>query len=143
MKKVLLTAAVAFSTMFASAQDIMVVSTYDGDLEGSEQITANLGLGYQVMDGITLGVVKAGTDADGKDAYELFGRYDLGAYMENAYASIQMPTEEATDNMKLGLGYTFTVWNGLAIEPNYTMPVNEDAEGNREGAFNIGIAYRF
>lgn len=142
MKKVFLTAAVALSTLFASAQDIMVVSTYDGDLEGAEQITANLGLGYQVMDGITLGFVKA-TDAAGDDAYELFGRYDLGAYMENAYASIQMPTEEATDNMKLGLGYSFTVWNGLALEPNYTMPVNEDAEGNREGTFNIGVAYKF
>ena len=138
MKKVLLTAAVAFATLFASAQDIMVVSTYDGDLEGAEAITANMGLGYQVMDGITLGVVKSGDD------YELFGRYDLGAYMENGYASIQMPTEEATDNMVLGVGYTFTVWNGLAIEPNYTMPVNADeVTGEREGAFNIGVAYRF
>lgn len=137
MKKVFLTAAVALSTLFASAQDIMVVSTYDGDLEGAEQITANLGLGYQVMDGITIGIVKSGEE------YDLFGRYDLGAYMENAYASIQMPTEEATDNMKLGLGYSFTVWNGLALEPNYTMPVNEDAEGNREGTFNIGVAYKF
>jgi len=142
MKKVLLTAAIAFSTLFASAQDIMVVTTYDGDLEGAEQITANMGLGYQVMDGITLGVVMA-KDALGEDSYEIFGRYDLGAYMENGYASIQMPTEEATDNMVLGVGYTFTVWNGLAIEPSYTMPVNADDAGEREGAFNIGIAYRF
>tara|TARA_B110000003_G_scaffold228857_1_gene230481 strand:+ start:400 stop:828 length:429 start_codon:yes stop_codon:yes gene_type:complete len=142
MKKVLLTAAVAFATLFASAQDIMVVSTYDGDLEGAEAITANMGLGYQVMDGITVGVVKA-KDALGEDSFELFGRYDLGAYMENGYASIQMPTEEATDNIVLGVGYTFTVWNGLAIEPNYTMPVNEDAAGESEGSFNIGVAYRF
>ncbi|MBT4882327.1 MAG: hypothetical protein HON40_07240 [Flavobacteriales bacterium] len=141
MKKVLLTAAVALSTLVASAQ-FMVVTTYDGDLEGAEAITANMGLGYQVMDGITVGVVKA-KDALGEDSFELFGRYDLGAYMENGYASIQMPTEEATDNIVLGVGYTFTVWNGLAIEPNYTMPVNEDAAGEREGSFNIGVAYRF
>ena len=134
MKKVLLTAAIAFGTLFASAQDIMVVSTYDGDLEGAEAITANIGVGYQVMDGITVGVVKSGDD------FEVFGRYDLGAYLENGYASVQLPTEEATDNIVLGVGYTFTVWNGLAIEPNYTMPVNED---NGEGTFNIGVAYRF
>ena len=134
MKKVLLTAAIAFGTLFASAQDIMVVSTYDGDLEGAEAITANIGVGYQVMDGITVGIVKSGDD------FEVFGRYDLGAYLENGYASVQLPTEEATDNIVLGVGYTFTVWNGLAIEPNYTMPVNED---NGEGTFNIGVAYRF
>ena len=134
MKKVLLTAAIAFGTLFASAQDIMVVSTYDGDLEGAEAITANIGVGYQVMDGITVGVVKSGEE------FEIFGRYDLGAYMENAYVSVQLPTEEATDNIVLGLGYTLTVWNGLSVEPNYTMPVNED---NGEGTFNIGVAYRF
>ena len=142
MKKVLLTVAIAFATLFASAQDIMVVSTYDGDLEGSEVITANIGVGYQVMDGITVGLVMA-KDALGEDSYELFGRYDLGAYAENTYASIQMPTEDATDNMKIGVGYTFTVWNGLAIEPNYTMPTSEDDNGEREGSFNIGVAYRF
>ena len=134
MKKVLLTAAIAFATLFASAQDIMVVSTYDGDLEGAEAITANIGVGYQVMDGITVGVVKSGDD------FEIFGRYDLGDYMENTYASVQLPTEEATDNIVLGVGYTLTVWEGLSVEPNYTMPVNED---NGEGTFNIGVAYRF
>ena len=142
MKKVLLTVAIAFATLFASAQDIMVVSTYDGDLEGSEVITANIGVGYQVMDGITVGLVMA-KDALGEDSYELFGRYDLGAYAENTYASIQMPTEDATDNMKIGVGYTFTVWNGLAIEPNYTMPTSEDDNGDREGTFNFGVSYRF
>ena len=142
MKKVLLTVAIAFATLFASAQDIMVVSTYDGDLEGSEVITANIGVGYQVMDGITVGLVMA-KDALGEDSYELFGRYYLGAYAENTYASIQMPTEDATDNMKIGVCYTFTVWNGLAIEPNYTMPINADDAGEREGSFNIGVAYRF
>ena len=41
MKKLLLTAVVAFCTLFASAQ-IMVVTTYDGDLEGAEQITKSI-----------------------------------------------------------------------------------------------------
>ena len=39
MKKILLTAFIAFcTTIFASAQ-FMVVTTYDGDKEDSEQIT--------------------------------------------------------------------------------------------------------
>jgi len=143
MKKVLLTAAIAFGTLFASAQDFMVVTTYDGDqVENADKLTANMGVGYQVMDGITLGVVKA-LDAAGEDSYEFFGRYDLGAYMENAYATVQAPSENMTDNLKVGAGYTLTVWNSLSVEPNYTMPVNADEEGNREGSFNIGLAYRF
>ena len=134
MKNLFLTAVLAMSTLVASAQ-FMVVTTYDGDqTENIDKLTANLGFGYQVMDGITVGIVKSGDD------FEVFGRYDLGAYLENGYASVQLPTEEATDNIVLGVGYTFTVWNGLAIEPNYTMPVNED---NGEGTFNIGVAYRF
>ena len=39
MKKILLTAFIAFcTTMFASAQ-FMIVTTYDGDKEDAEQIT--------------------------------------------------------------------------------------------------------
>ena len=54
-----------------------------------------------------------------------------------------MPTEESTDNMRVGVGYSFAVWNDLYVEPNYTMPVQEDANGKREGKFNFGIAWRF
>ncbi|MBT4477868.1 MAG: hypothetical protein HOC66_00505, partial [Flavobacteriales bacterium] len=63
--------------------------------------------------------------------------------MEGAYAMIQMPTEDMSDNMKVGLGMSFAVWNSLYLEPNYTMPVSEDSNGDREGEFNIGIGYRF
>jgi hypothetical protein len=47
------------------------------------------------------------------------------------------------DNLTLGLGYSFNVWKGLAVEPNYTMGLKEDANGEREGTFNLGLAYRF
>ena len=33
MKKLILTSAIAFATLFASAQNFMVVTTYDGDQE--------------------------------------------------------------------------------------------------------------
>ena len=137
MKKLFLTAVVALSTLAASAQ-FMVVTTYDGDQEETaDKITANMGFGYTIMDGITIGVVKSGDD------YDLWGRYDLGNFMDGAYLSLQAPKEDASDNMKIGLGMSFSVWNSLYLEPNYSMPVSEDENGDREGSFNIGIGYRF
>ena len=158
MKNLFLTAVLAISTLVASAQ-FMVVTTYDGDqTENIDKLTANLGFGYQVMEGITVGVVRSlGSDAVAGDStstpavvavdavddgYELFLRYDLGNYMEGAYATLQAPTEDASDNMKIGVGFSFNAWNALYIEPNYTMPVSE-TDGEREGSFNIGIGYRF
>ena len=158
MKNLFLTAVLALSTLVASAQ-FMVVTTYDGDqTENIDKLTANLGFGYQVMEGITVGVVRSlGSDAVAGDStstpavaavdavddgYELFLRYDLGNYMEGAYATLQAPTEDASDNMKIGVGFSFNAWNSLYIEPNYTMPVSE-TDGEREGSFNIGIGYRF
>ena len=159
MKNLFLTAVLAMSTLVASAQ-FMVVTTYDGDQEETmDMLTANLGFGYQVMDGITVGIVRSlGSDAVNGDStatpaiaavdavddgYELFLRYDLGNYMEGAYATLQAPTENASDNMKIGVGFSFNVWNALYLEPNYTMPVSEDEAGDREGTFNIGMGYRF
>ena len=142
MKKLLLTAVVAFCTLFASAQ-IMVVTTYDGDLEGAEQITSNMGLGYQATDAITAGVQKSGDD------YSVFVRY---AVKENMYASFNMPTKDGSDLANIGLGYSMNVWNNIYIEPSYTMPIKEQAvmvdgvatdKMERKGSFSFGIAYRF
>ncbi|MBT6808991.1 MAG: hypothetical protein HOA52_05850 [Flavobacteriales bacterium] len=143
MKKMFLTAVVALSTLAASAQ-FMVVSTYDGDLEGAERLTANMGVGYEVMDGITIGAAKVPAATDSTDSsYDLFLRYDLGSFMEGAYAIVQAPREDASDNMKVGVGFSFNVWNALYIEPNYTMPAKADDNGDREGSFKIGLGYRF
>ena len=152
MKKLLLTAVVALSTLVASAQ-FMVVTTYDGDQEETiDQITANLGVGYMISDAFTVGLAKgadvitaaAGTAvADTADGYDLWVRYNI-AQVEGAYASLQMPTKDASDNMKIGVGFAFNVWNGLYVEPNYMMPTKKDADTDkREGSFNIGVSYRF
>ena len=145
MKNLFLTAVLAMSTLVASAQ-FMVVTTYDGDqTETVDQLTAHMGVGYEVMDGITVGAVRTPETAvdAGDEGYEMFLRYDLGNYMEGAYASLQAPTENMSDNMKIGVGFSFNVWNALYLEPNYTMPVSEDAAGEKEGSFNIGMGYRF
>jgi hypothetical protein len=141
MKKLLLTAVVAFSTLVASAQ-FMVVTTYDGDQEESmDKISANIGIGYMVNDMITVGLANGGEDAAGEGTYDIFARYNI-AQMEGAYASLTMPGDDAED-MSIGVGFAFNVWNGLYVEPNYTMPTSEDADGNREGSFNFGLSYRF
>ena len=130
-----LTTALAFVSMFASAQ-FMVITTIDQPEEDAEwemsNFTDNLGIGYQLNDKITIGAIKNGED------YDLWGRYQL----KMVYLSVQAPTEEMTDNLNVGVGYSLKVWNNLYVEPNYSMPLKEDAEGNREGAFKLGIAYR-
>jgi hypothetical protein len=135
MKKMFLTMTLAFISIFASAQ-FMVITTIDQPEENAEwemsNFTDNLGIGYQLNDKITIGAIKNGEE------YDLWGRYQL----KMVHLSVQAPIEEMTDNLNIGVGYSLKVWNNLYVEPNYSMPLKEDAEGNREGAFKLGIAYK-
>ena len=130
-----LTMALAFVSMFASAQ-FMVITTIDQPEEDAEwemsNFTDNLGIGYQLNDKITIGAIKNGED------YDLWGRYQL----KMGYLSVQAPTEEMTDNLNIGVGYSLKVWDNLYVEPNYSMPLKEETECNREGPFKLGIAYK-
>ena len=142
MKKLFLTAVVALFTLGASAQ-FMVVTTYDNDQEENmDKITTNMGIGYMVNDDFTVGLAKGAVNDEGDDTYDLWARYNL-SMMEGGYVSLQMPTEDGSDNMRIGLGFAFNVWNGLYVEPNYSMPTSEDDNGDREGSFNFGLSYRF
>ena len=131
-----LTMALAFVTMFASAQ-FMVVSNLtqpaDGEQWAMSNFTDNIGIGYQLNDKITVGTVKNGED------YDLWGRYKINFL----YISVQAPTDSMIDNLNVGVGYSLRVWNDLYVEPNYSIPLNEDVEGNREGTLKLGVAYRF
>ena len=96
MKKVFLTAVLAFATMFASAQ-IMVVTTYDGDQEESiDKLTANMGIGYSINDNIVIGGVKNGDD------YDLFARYN---FKDDLY--FVSPGQIYMYNLKPHLDYCF------------------------------------
>ena len=144
MKKLILTmAVVAFTTLFASAQ-FMVVTTYNAPEDGAEwemtSLTDNMGIGYAVNENWTVGLIKAGEDSLGDASYDLWGRYNWNA---NVYVSVQAPTEEMMDNLTVGIGYSYNVWKGLNVEPNYSMGLNEDEEGEREGSFNLGLSYKF
>ena len=144
MKKLILTmAVVAFTTLFASAQ-FMVVTTYNAPEDGAEwemtSLTDNMGIGNAVNYAWTVGLISAGEDSLGDASYDLWGRYN---WNENVYVSVQAPTEEMMDNLTLGLGYSWNVWKGLNVEPNYSMGLKEDEEGEREGSFNLGLSYKF
>tara|TARA_B100000674_G_scaffold250706_1_gene206789 strand:- start:261 stop:767 length:507 start_codon:yes stop_codon:yes gene_type:complete len=167
MKKLLLTAVVAFSTLFASAQ-IMLLTTYDGDLEGANQITGNIGIGFQASDQITAGVQRSTEmvasvklDAAGdtvfmpdgltpadtsteESSYNLFVRYTV---KDDIYAIFQMPTKDGSDLARIGLGYSFQVMNNLYFEPSYTVLMKADKSdgtesGDRMAKFNMGISYK-
>ena len=140
MKKLILTSAVALMTLVASAQ-FTVVTTYDGDQEETmDKVTQNFGIGYALNDTWTVGFIQNGEDAEGETVYDLWGRYNLKG---DAYVSLQAPTEETLDNLTVGIGYSFNVWKGLNVEPNYSMGLKEDEDGEREGTFKLGLSYKF
>ena len=162
MNKVFLTMLFAFSTMLASAQFVALTTVnkvegieaveanacevYDGDVcpttetEDSWNVTDKIGIGYMLNDCTMIGVTK-----DGEDAYELLARYVVhksGLWLTAVY-NYDDETKELLDRMDLGVGYSFNIWNGLYIDPNYTMPLEEDVNGDREGTFNLSLSYKF
>ena len=129
MKKAIITTVVALFCLSASAQ-VRVMSNIeqpsDSSSWGVENFTNSLGVGYQVNDKFMVGFQKNGDD------YDFIGRYNVS---NNLYLSAQMPTEEATDNLTLGVGMSIKVWDNLYVEPNYT--TKDD-----EGSFNVGLSYK-
>tara|TARA_R110000824_G_scaffold90719_6_gene221338 strand:+ start:112 stop:486 length:375 start_codon:yes stop_codon:yes gene_type:complete len=120
---------------FASAQFSMVSSVNtpeEGEKWSVSDITDNMGIGYQVNDKMMAGIIKNGEN------YDLFGRY----YFENMYVSLQGSTKEISENMKIGVGYSYNVWKKLYVEPSYSIPMKEDNTGAREGKLVLGIAYK-
>ena len=144
MNKLFLTMALAFLTTIASAQySVMttITSMEDEAGETTYNATDKIGVGYQVDEKLMLGITR-----DGEDNFELLGRYALmngvwGTCIYN-YSAENFQETELTDNIELGLGYSFKVWDKLYVDPNYTMPVAEDANGEREGTLNLSISYK-
>ena len=132
MKKLFLMASLIFAANLCSAQFLAITTINmpedDAKWEMSN-ITDNMGVGYILTDKIVAGLVKNGEE------YDLWGRY----HFSNCYAVIQAPTEEATDNLMFGVGYSFKAWKDLYIDPSYMVSNKEDSEGE----FKLGISYRF
>ena len=142
MNKLFLTMTLAFSTMIASAQYSVlttVTSIEDEAGETTYNATDKIGVGYNLNDCTMIGVTM-----DGEDKYELLARYTIhksGVWATCVY-NYDDETKELIDRMDLGLGYSFKVWNKLYVEPNYTMPLEEDKNGEREGTFNLSLSYK-
>jgi len=145
MNKLFLTMTLAFSTIMASAQySVMttVTSTEDEAGETTYNATDKIGVGYNLNDCAMVGVTM-----DGEDKFEVLARYvvhksGLWATCIYNYAADDFQETEVMDKMELGLGYSFKVWDKLYVDPNYTMPVKEDANGEREGTLNLSISYK-
>ena len=129
MKKTILTTVIALFCLSASAQYRVISNVNepsDNESWRVENFTDNIGIGYQVNNEVMIGLMQNGDD------YDFVGRYNLN---DNLYLSLQTPTENAVDNMTLGVGFSINVWNQLYVEPNYT--TKDD-----EGSFNIGLSYK-
>ena len=139
MNKLFLTMTLAFCTMIASAQ-FFALTTFSEGADSTWNVTDKLGVGYQVNEKLMVGITM-----DGEDKYELLGRYSLmnGIWGTCTYSYEADSEAELMDKVNLGIGYSFNVWNGLYIDPNYTMPAKADEAGDREGSLNLSVSYKF
>ena len=142
MTKLFLTMTLAFCTLVASAQYsvLTTVTSVEEESETTYNVTDKIGVGYQVNEKLIVGLTM-----DGEDKYELLGRYALmnGVWGTCIYNYMADSETELMDNIELGLGYSFKVWDNLYIDPNYTMPAKADEAGKREGSLNLSVSYKF
>jgi opacity protein-like surface antigen len=137
MKKMLFTAVFALIGFMASAQFMVTldVDTENFDTDSLENVTETIGFGYFINDSFVVGLNNLTSDD-----ISIFGRY---YYNESIYALASTTTENFSDNLRIGAGYSFAAYGSFFVEPNYSFLVTEDASGERNGKFNIGLAYRF
>ena len=139
MNKLFLTMLFALSTTLASAQ-FVGLTTFNEGTDSTWNVTDKIGVGYVVSEKLMVAATM-----DGEDAYELLGRYDVydGVWATCIYNYEKDSEAELKDKLELGLGYSFNVWKGLNVEPNYSMGLKEDENEEREGTFNLGLSYKF
>ena len=136
MNKLFLTMLFSVATIVASAQ--MTVMTTVTEVEDEYNFTDNLTVGYNVSDILMLGL-----EMDGEDNYEVMARY---AFADNCWAYGSFDTEgegEYVDRLDLGVGYSFNIWEGLYIDPNYTVSMKKNSDDEYEGKLNFTISYKF
>ena len=131
------------TTLFASAQFMVVTTVTEASDEAEngfemEQITDKIGLGYMLNDNFTVGVQRTGEDENGDTTYDMWARYNFG---NDLWAVVSAPSEEASDNMSVGIGYSLNIWKAVYVEPSFTMSMADDSDD--EGTLNLGLAWRF
>ena len=143
MKKLLLITVTILTTLCAHAQFSVMTTVSSVEDEAGEttyNFTDKIGVGYDVNEKLMVGLTM-----DGEDKYELLGRYALtnGVWGTCVYNYEADSDTELMNNIELGLGYSFNIWDKLYIEPNYTIPAKENEAGDREGTLNLSVSYKF
>lgn len=137
MKKMLFTTAFALIGFMASAQFMATldIDTENFDSDDLDSVTETIGFGYFINDAFVVGL--SGLTSDD---ISLFGRY---YYNENIYVLASTITDDISDNLRLGVGYSFAAYGNFFVEPNYSFLAQENDNNDRAGKFNLGLAYRF
>ena len=136
MNKLFLTMLLSVATVVASAQ-ITIISTVT-EVDDEYNFTDNLAVGYNINNMLMLGL-----EMNGEENYNVMARY---SFADNCWAYGSYDTEaegELIDKLNLGVGYSFNVWQGLYIDPNYTVSMMKNSNDEYEGKLNFTVSYRF
>ena len=136
MNKLFLTMLFSVATIVASAQ--MTVMTTVTEVDDEYNFTDNLAVGYNINNMLMLGL-----EMNGEENYNVMARY---SFADNcwAYGSYDIEAEgELVDKLNLGVGYSFNVWEGLYIDPNYTVSMMKNSDDEYEGKLNFTVSYKF
>ena len=77
---------------------------------------------------------------------QLLGRY---YHTQNLFAQLTVPwssdveSVSATELLHLGGGYSIKIQEELKIEASYSMLLQTDINGDRKGAWRLGLSYEF
>jgi len=136
MNKLFLTMLLSVATIVASAQ-ITIISTVT-EVDDEYNFTDNLAVGYNINNMLMLGL-----EMNGQENYNVMARY---SFADNCWAYGSYDTEaegELVDKLNLGVGYSFNVWEGLYIDPNYTVSMMKNSDDEYEGKLNFTVSYKF
>ena len=136
MNKLFLTMLLSVATIVASAQ-ITIISTVT-EVDDEYNFTDNLVVGYNINNMLMLGL-----EMNGEENYNVMARY---SFADNCWAYGSYDTEaegELVDKLNLGVGYSFNIWEGLYIDPNYTVSMMKNSDDEYEGKLNFTVSYKF
>ena len=162
--KILITLSFLFFFSFSSFtqnKDFLVTTSIkiDNNTEYSfESLKNNLSFCYMITDKIMTGVTMSDATTELKHAddfenivktaadLQLLGRY---YHTQNLFAQLTVPwssdveSVSATELLHLGGGYSIKIQEELKIEASYSMLLQTDINGDRKGAWRLGLSYEF
>jgi len=161
-KKVVAPKKVIAPKKFVAPKKDFIVTTkirIDKNSEYSIQsLTNNLSFGFMITEKIMTGITMSDVTTELKHAdglentvktaaeMQLIGRY---YHTQNLFAQLTAPwnsdvkSVSATELLYFGGGYSINVLDDLKIEGSYSMLLKTDVNGDRKGAWHLGLAHEF